>query len=84
MKYNLCITLLSVVIAFGVGTAEILGLVGERFELRGQFWNWVGSLDLNAVGFVIVGLFVVVWGGALLLSKRKAPDMTPPAAASNV
>ena len=30
-------------------------------------WHLVASVDLNAVGFVIVGLFVTTWAVALLV-----------------
>jgi high-affinity nickel-transport protein len=35
-------------------------------DLHGGFWDWVSGLDLNTLGFVIVGLFVGVWLIALL------------------
>jgi high-affinity nickel-transport protein len=31
------------------------------------FWSWVSGIDINAVGYVIVGLFVVTWAIALLI-----------------
>jgi high-affinity nickel-transport protein len=65
--YNITITGLSVAIALIVGTVELLGLFAEQFGWKGAFWDWVGAVDLNVVGFVIVGLFVVTWLGALLI-----------------
>jgi nickel/cobalt transporter (NiCoT) family protein len=67
--YNLVITGLSVAVALLIGTAELLGLLAEEFGLHGMFWGWVGGLDLNAVGFVIVGLFVLTWVIALVVWK---------------
>ena len=64
--YNLTITGLSVVVAFFVGTVEILGLIEQQANLSSPFWNLVRNFNLNAAGFVIVGLFVATWAVALL------------------
>ena len=65
--YNITITGLSVVVALLIGSVELLGLLAEQFGWTGGLWGWLGGLDLNAIGFVIVGLFVVTWAGALLI-----------------
>ena len=64
--YNLTITGLSVAVAFFVGTIEILGLIGQQANLSSPFWDFVRGFNLNAAGFVIVGLFVATWVIALL------------------
>jgi high-affinity nickel-transport protein len=64
--YNLTITGLSVAVAFFVGTIELLGLVGQEANLSSPFWEFVRGFNLNAAGFVIVGLFAVTWVVALL------------------
>jgi len=63
--YNLTITGLSVAVALIIGTVELLDLVADKANLHGAFWNWVSGLDLNTVGYVIVGLFVLTWAVAL-------------------
>src|SRR5207253_6528745 len=63
--YNITVTGLSVAVAMLVGTVEILGLLASRLGWSGRFWIWVIGLDLNALGFLIVGLFVVTWAVAL-------------------
>ncbi|MFZ3268250.1 MAG: HoxN/HupN/NixA family nickel/cobalt transporter, partial [Mycobacterium sp.] len=65
--YNITITGLSVVVALLIGSIELLGLLAEQCGWTGGFWGWLGGVDLNAIGFVIVGLFVVTWAGALLI-----------------
>ncbi len=65
--YNLTITGLSVAIALIIGTIELLGLLTTRLDLHGAFWRWVSQVDINTLGFVIVGMFVVTWGVALLV-----------------
>ena len=68
--YNLAITGLSVSICFFIGTIEILGLLPtELGGLHGGFWHFMEAFDINRAGFVIVGMFVVTWAGALLLWK---------------
>jgi nickel/cobalt transporter (NiCoT) family protein len=67
--YNLTITGLSVAVAFIIGTIELLGLLADRFGLHGAFWDEVGGMNLNIVGFVIVGMFFVTWVIALLVWK---------------
>jgi high-affinity nickel-transport protein len=59
--YNLTITGLSVAVALLIGTVELLGLLAEQLRLHGAFWDWIAGLDLNVLGFVIVGLFVATW-----------------------
>ncbi|MEU8922483.1 HoxN/HupN/NixA family nickel/cobalt transporter [Kitasatospora sp. NPDC048545] len=63
--YNLTITGLSVAVALIIGTVELLGLLADKLDLHGAFWDWVSGLDLNTVGFVIVGLFFATWVIAL-------------------
>jgi high-affinity nickel-transport protein len=59
--YNIMITGLSVAVALIVGTIELLGLAAEKLGLSGGFWDWVSKIDLNTLGYVIVGLFVATW-----------------------
>jgi high-affinity nickel-transport protein len=63
--YNLTITGLSVFVAVFVGTIEILGLIGSEYNLTGGFWSFMGGLDINKAGFVIVGVFILTWAVAL-------------------
>jgi high-affinity nickel-transport protein len=63
--YNLAVTGLSVAVAFSIGTIELSGLIAQKLDLSGSFWTWWESIDINLLGFVIVGLFVLVWAIAL-------------------
>ena len=51
---------LMIAVALIVGTAELLGLLADQLGWHGPFWEWLGGLDLNTVGFVVVGMFVAV------------------------
>lgn len=68
--YNLTVTGLSVAVALVIGTVELLGLVAEKAHLHDVFRDRVAGLDLNTVGYVVVGLFFVTWAVALGLAVR--------------
>ncbi|MCX4745684.1 HoxN/HupN/NixA family nickel/cobalt transporter [Kitasatospora sp. NBC_01287] len=63
--YNLTITGLSIAVAFLIGTIELVGVLHEQLDLTDPVSGWISGINLNNVGFVIVGLFVVVWAAAL-------------------
>jgi high-affinity nickel-transport protein len=65
--YNIAITGLAVAIALVIGTIELLSVVIDKLGLTGGLWHTVSSLNLNAVGFVIVGLFVLTWTIAIVV-----------------
>jgi high-affinity nickel-transport protein len=63
--YNITITGLSVAVALLIGSIEVLSVLGDELGLSGGFWDAVGNVDLNLLGYVIVGLFVVTWAVAV-------------------
>jgi high-affinity nickel-transport protein len=63
--YNLTITGLSIAVAFIIGTIELVGVLHEKLDLRDAVTSWIAGIDLDSVGYVIVGLFVVVWAAAV-------------------
>jgi len=63
--YNITITGLSVAVAVVIGTIELGGLIASELNLSGSFWNWFENIDINFLGFVIVGMFVTTWAIAL-------------------
>ncbi len=65
--YNLTITGLSIFVALFIGTIEILGLIGQEYNLTGGFWTFMANFDINKAGFVIVGVFVLTWAVALAI-----------------
>lgn len=62
---NLTITGLSIAVAFLIGAIELVGVVHDKLDLGEAVTGWIAGLDLDNVGFIIVGLFVVVWAVAL-------------------
>ncbi|MET9662837.1 HoxN/HupN/NixA family nickel/cobalt transporter [Streptomyces sp. NPDC006510] len=63
--YNLAITGLSIAVAFLIGTIELVTVLHDKLDLRDSVTGWISGLDLGNVGYIIVGLFVVVWAVAL-------------------
>jgi high-affinity nickel-transport protein len=63
--YNLAVTGLSVAVALLVGSVELLAVLAEKLQLSGGVWDVVTSVDLNLVGYLVVGLFVATWALAL-------------------
>jgi high-affinity nickel-transport protein len=81
--YNMTVTALSVAVALGIGTVELLQVLSDRLAWHGAFWEWLRALDFNAMGYALVGLFVVTWVLAVLLWRvgrvedRWSPDVQP-------
>jgi nickel/cobalt transporter (NiCoT) family protein len=88
--YNLTMTVISVLVAFVVGTVELLAVVASAFGLHGGafgFWNAVGWLDAGTgpnaidiwgyVGLAIVALFLGAWLVAWLVYRWKGWDEPP-------
>ncbi|HEX3589691.1 MAG TPA: HoxN/HupN/NixA family nickel/cobalt transporter [Pseudonocardiaceae bacterium] len=63
--YNITITGLSVAVALIIGSIELVAVLHDDFSVVDPVTTWIASLNLNNVGFVIVGLFVAVWAGAI-------------------
>src|SRR5262249_46911050 len=63
--YNITITGLSVAVALIIGAVELITLAADKLSITTGPIGWIGSLDLNYVGYVIVGLFVATWVIAL-------------------
>lgn len=82
--YNLTVTGLSVAVALGIGSIELLAVLAEKLSLTGGLWDVVAGLDLNAVGYIVVGLFVATWALALAvwhfgrIEQRWSADVRQP------
>ncbi|HEV3283408.1 MAG TPA: HoxN/HupN/NixA family nickel/cobalt transporter [Solirubrobacteraceae bacterium] len=84
LYYNLTITGQTVAVAFIVGSIELLSIAAPQLGLRGGFWRWIAGIDLNTVGYVIVGLFALSWMVALAVWRlgRIEEKWSPGAAAA--
>lgn len=76
LYYNMTITFVSVAVALVVGSIEALSVISTRMNLTGGLWRFVGSLSghFGAIGFAIVGIFVVSWAISLLIYRIKRYD----------
>ena len=63
--YNLTITGLSVAVALLIGLIELIAVLHDRAGWDNWFTDPISAIDLNNVGFIVVGIFVVVWAAAL-------------------
>jgi len=65
LYYNMTITAVSVLIAFFVGGLEILGVVVDKFDLQGTFWDGVSKLNddyhFGLIGVMIICIFIASW-----------------------
>jgi len=63
--YNLTMTLISILVAWVVGTLELLGLVQSEFNLTGPFWDWIAAVNgetlWSFIGIIIVFVFAATW-----------------------
>jgi high-affinity nickel-transport protein len=79
--YNLTVTVLSVTVALVIGLLVLAGLVVDRLQIHTGPLAWLASLDLEFVGFAVVGLFVVTWALSLAvwrfgrIEERWAPEL---------
>lgn len=76
--YNFAITATSVVVAFVVGTIEVLGLLQNRFSLHGALWDVAGALGnhFGMLGYSIIGIFLTGWIISILLHRERRPTST--------
>lgn len=59
--YNLTITGLSVIAALFIGFIEMAQLLIPILGLNNRFFTLIQNLNFNTAGYILVGLFVVVW-----------------------
>jgi len=67
LYYNITITGLSVAVALVIGAIELLGLAASKLTLHGGFWDWVATVNVNTVGYIVFALFALTWAVALAL-----------------
>ena len=67
--YNLVITGLSIAVALLIGTIEIAGVLSDELDLHGGFWDYLAHFNINQAGYMVVGLFLVVWIAAVCYWK---------------
>jgi high-affinity nickel-transport protein len=63
------ITGLSILVALGIGSIELLQVLIGTMDLRGPFFDFVAGLDFGMLGYLIVGLFLAAWAVSVMLWK---------------
>ncbi|WP_248762838.1 HoxN/HupN/NixA family nickel/cobalt transporter [Pseudarthrobacter sp. SSS035] len=59
--YNVVVTGLSVAVALGVGSVQLISLLVDSAGIRSGPLAVIGGLDLAAVGYTTVALFIFTW-----------------------
>jgi len=54
-------------VAIFIGGLEVAQVFAQQLNLTGGFWNYALAFNINKAGFIIVLMFVAVWGAALLI-----------------
>lgn len=67
--YNLTITVLSVVVALVVGVIVLISLLVDKLEIDSGPLAAIGALELDNVGYIVVGLFIITWVVAVSVWK---------------
>jgi nickel/cobalt transporter (NiCoT) family protein len=75
--YNLATTALSIAVAFLIGTVELLQVMIGLLDLKGPVFDFLGALDFSAMGYAVVGLFVLAWAMSVVYWKFSFPPPTP-------
>ncbi|WP_067681794.1 HoxN/HupN/NixA family nickel/cobalt transporter [Nocardia miyunensis] len=76
--YNFTITGLSIAVAFLIGSIELTGLIHHQWNLSDPVTTWISNISLDNMGFVIVGLFVLVWAIAITYWRMAGVGRTHP------
>jgi nickel/cobalt transporter (NiCoT) family protein len=69
--YNAFITLLGFLVAFFVGAVEVLGIIGQEFNLAGGIWRFIGGMNdhFGVIGYGLIGIFAICWLAATYMYR---------------
>jgi high-affinity nickel-transport protein len=59
--YNITITSLSILAAGVISIIEVGQVFAQEEGLNRGFWGWLQNLDFGMMGYILVGIFAVVW-----------------------
>lgn len=59
--YSLTVTGISVMVAVIIGGIELVGLLNEKLGLQDPLTGWVAGIELENIGYIIVGSLVLAW-----------------------
>jgi high-affinity nickel-transport protein len=61
----------SAAVALVIGSIEILQVVVRAFGLHGGLYDSIEQLDFGILGYLVVGLFLLAWGGSVAVWKLR-------------
>ena len=74
--YNLTVTVISILVAFAVGSVELLQVVSNEFGWRGGIWDYLNhGLSFQNLGFGIVALFIGAWLVSMAYYRFRGYDL---------
>jgi high-affinity nickel-transport protein len=76
--YNLTVTVISVLVAWAIGTMELLQVLSSELNMSGLFWGWLKTLNFEVVGFGIIGIFMFSWLFSFGYWRHKKYDKLDP------
>jgi high-affinity nickel-transport protein len=76
--YNLTVTVISVLVAWVIGTIELLQVLSTELNLTGLFWSWLNTVNFEMIGFSIIGIFILSWSVSFGFWRYKKYDKLEP------
>jgi nickel/cobalt transporter (NiCoT) family protein len=76
--YNLTVTVISVLVAWAIGTIELLQVLSTELNFNGLFWSWLNAVNFEMIGFGIIGIFIVSWLASFGYWRYKKYDKLDP------
>jgi high-affinity nickel-transport protein len=67
--YNLTVTIISVMVAWMIGSIELLQVLSTELNLGGGFWLWLNGLDFETMGYGIIAVFALSWVASMVYWK---------------
>ena len=59
----------SAAVALVIGSVELLQVLVRALGLHGGLYNTIDQLDFGVLGYVVVGLLLLAWGGSVAVWK---------------
>ncbi|BCU70288.1 HoxN/HupN/NixA family nickel/cobalt transporter [Stygiolobus caldivivus] len=73
--YNMTMTIVSIIVAYLIGSLEILGLIQSEFSLTGGLWDLIalinGDVWWSNIGILIIATFGLVWGISIFIYQTR-------------
>jgi high-affinity nickel-transport protein len=74
LYYNMMLTFISTLLAFGIAGLGLASLFHEYFNLQGAIWHGVQAIQENylMLGYIIIGVFLLSWLGSSLAYRMRS------------